>query len=195
MTRPPQSCVLEEAVIVIIIKARMAVILKTIFFIFLLFYFVTLFVVLDVEKLQKVAIKLILDIHTAQEIVGNDVEAADILANYSRCMVSDPANETAALDNDVHRLRHNEFHAATESMDINLLILSNGSLAQVHTDSPAEGVETGSVARRAQSLHPPRVEADIIPFSMLIGCWALTWGFSLPVTAIYFLTITLPLAW
>ena len=57
-----------------------AVNLKTIFSIFLIFLFILhliLFVVFDVEKLQEVAIKLILDIHTAQEIVGNDVEAAD----------------------------------------------------------------------------------------------------------------------
>lgn len=98
MTRPPQSCIFAWAVIVIIIKAIRAVNLKTIFFILLLFYlftFVTLFVVLDVGKLQIVAEIFVFYTHTAQEIVGNDVEAGNTLAYYSRCMAAYSSNSRA----------------------------------------------------------------------------------------------------
>ena len=60
-------------------------------------------------------------------------------------MVANTANEAAALDHNVHRLRHKELHATTEGMDLNLLILSNGGISQVHTDAAAESVETGTV--------------------------------------------------
>ena len=60
-------------------------------------------------------------------------------------MVTYTTNETAALDDNIHRLRHNEFYAATEGVNLNFLILCNGGIAQVHTDAPAESVETGTM--------------------------------------------------
>ena len=60
-------------------------------------------------------------------------------------MVAYTANETAALDHDVNRLRHNEFYAAAEGVDLYLLILCNRGLAQVQTDASAEGVKAGTV--------------------------------------------------
>ena len=60
-------------------------------------------------------------------------------------MVANPTDEAAALDHDVHRWRHDEFYATTESMDFNLLILCNSSISQIHSDASAESVETGTV--------------------------------------------------
>ena len=64
-------------------------------------------------------------------------------------MVADTANKAAALNDNVHRLRYKEFHATTEGMDFYLLILSNSSISQVHTDTSTESVETGTVERLA----------------------------------------------
>ena len=64
-------------------------------------------------------------------------------------MVADIAQETATFDNDIHRLRHIEFYAATEGMNLYLLILTNDGISQVHTDAAAESVKTGTVERLA----------------------------------------------
>ena len=77
------------------------------------------------------------------------MEAGGILSSYSCSMIADTADETAALDHDVHRLRHHEFYAATEGVDLDLLILRDGGFAQVHTDTATEGVEAGAVERLA----------------------------------------------
>ena len=57
-------------------------------------------------------------------------------------MVADTAYKTATFDDDVHRLRHDEFYAATEGMDFDLLILSDGGISQVHTNASAKSVKT-----------------------------------------------------
>ena len=75
------------------------------------------------------------------------MEAGDILACDSCSMVADTANEAAALYYDVHRLRYKEFYAAAEGVDLYLLILCNGSIPQVHTDTTTESIEMGSVKR------------------------------------------------
>ena len=64
-------------------------------------------------------------------------------------MVANTANKTATFDNDVNRLRHKEFHTATEGMYLYLLILSIGGISQVHSDTAAESIETGTVERLA----------------------------------------------
>ena len=60
-------------------------------------------------------------------------------------MVADTANKTTALDDNVHRLRYKEFHAATEGMDLYLLIFCNSGISQIHTDTATESVKTGTV--------------------------------------------------
>ena len=60
-------------------------------------------------------------------------------------MIADTANETATFDHNVHRLRHKEFYAATEGMDLYLFILSNSGISQVYTDAATESVETGTM--------------------------------------------------
>ena len=47
-------------------------------------------------------------------------------------MITDTANEAAALHFDIDVGGHEEFDATTEGVDVNLLILSNHSLAQQH---------------------------------------------------------------
>lgn len=60
-------------------------------------------------------------------------------------MVAYTTNETAALDDDVHRLRHNEFYATTKGMNLYFFILCNRSLSHVHTNTTTESVETGTM--------------------------------------------------
>ena len=64
-------------------------------------------------------------------------------------MVADTANKTTALDDDVHSLRYNKFHTATEGMDLYLLILCNSGISQIHTDTATKSIETGSVEHLA----------------------------------------------
>ena len=64
-------------------------------------------------------------------------------------MIAYTSDEAAALDDDVHRLRHYEFYATTEGMDLDFLVLSDGGISQVHTDGATESVETGTVERFA----------------------------------------------
>ena len=64
-------------------------------------------------------------------------------------MVANTTNEAAALDQNVNRWRHKEFHTATEGMDLNFLILCNGGISQVHSDTATESVETGTLERLA----------------------------------------------
>ena len=73
------------------------------------------------------------------------METVGILIFYLRSMVAHTANKTAALYQDVHRLRYKEFHTATEGMYLYLLILSNGGISQVHSDTAAESIETGTM--------------------------------------------------
>ena len=96
-----------------------------------------------------VSLFLILDIHATQEVVGNDVETVGILVCASRSMVAYTAYEAAAHDDNVHRLGHKELDAATEGVDLYLLIFGNGGISQVHTDSATESVETGTMERLA----------------------------------------------
>ena len=60
-------------------------------------------------------------------------------------MVADTANVVTALDDDIHRLRHIEFYASAEGVNLYLFILSNGSIAQVHPYATTESVKTGTV--------------------------------------------------
>ena len=64
-------------------------------------------------------------------------------------MVADTANKTTALDDNVHSLRYNKFHPATEGMDLYLLILCNSGISQIHTDTATKSVETCTVERLA----------------------------------------------
>ena len=60
-------------------------------------------------------------------------------------MIADAADEALAFYIHIDRRRHNEFDAATEGMDVDLLVLGDDGLAQVHSDATAESVETGTV--------------------------------------------------
>ena len=84
-------------------------------------------------------------INAAQKVVGNDVQTGNVLTDHARCMVADTANETAALDYDVHRLRHKKFYAATKGMNLYLLIFGNGGISQIHTDTATKSIETGTM--------------------------------------------------
>ena len=64
-------------------------------------------------------------------------------------MIADAADEAAALYHDVDMGGHNEFDAAAEGVDVDFLVLSNHSLAQIHADATAEGIEAGTVERLA----------------------------------------------
>ena len=90
---------------------------------------------------------LILDIHATKEIAGDNVNGGSLRVGIACGMIADTADEAAALHFNVDVGGHKEFDATAEGMDVNLLILSNHSLAQVHADATAEGIETGTMER------------------------------------------------
>ena len=90
---------------------------------------------------------LILDIHATKEIAGDNVESGSFRVGIACGMIADTAEEAAAFYDNVDMGGHEEFDATTEGVDVNLLILSNHSLAQVHADATAEGIETGTMER------------------------------------------------
>lgn len=90
---------------------------------------------------------LILDIHAAKEIAGDNMDGGGFRVGIACGMIADTANEAAALHFNVDVGGYVEFDATTEGVDVDFLILGNHSLAQVHTDATAEGIETGTVKR------------------------------------------------
>lgn len=65
------------------------------------------------------------------------------------CSVADPSDEATALYHDIDSRRNKQFDTSAESMDVYLLILSDNGPAQVHTYTPAEGIQPGTVKRLA----------------------------------------------
>ncbi len=90
---------------------------------------------------------LILDIHAAKKIAGDNMDGGGFRIGIACGMIADTANKAAAFYDNVDMGGHEEFDATTEGVDIYLLILSNHSLAQVHTDATAEGIKTGTMER------------------------------------------------
>ena len=90
---------------------------------------------------------LILDINAAKEIAGDNMDGGGFRIGIACGMIADTANEAAALHFDIDVGGYEEVNAATEGVDVYLLILGNHSLAQVHADAAAEGIETGTVKR------------------------------------------------
>ena len=60
-------------------------------------------------------------------------------------MIADAADKAAAFYDNVDMGGHEEFDAATEGVDVDLLILSNHGLTQIQSDAAAESVEPGTV--------------------------------------------------
>ena len=91
----------------------------------------------------------ILDIHAAEEIVGNDVEGLGFRVGSVHGMVADAADEAAAFYYDIDMGGYEELDAAAEGVDVDFLVLGDDSFAQIHADAAAEGIETGTVERLA----------------------------------------------
>ena len=60
-------------------------------------------------------------------------------------LVADTTKETTAFYYDVDRAWHIEFNTPAEGVDVNLFVLGDDGFAQVHADTPAEGIETGTM--------------------------------------------------
>lgn len=90
---------------------------------------------------------LILDIHATKEIADDNVNGGSLRVGIACGMIADTADEAAALHFNVDVGGHKEFDATAEGVDVNLLILSNHSLAQVHADATAEGIKSGTMER------------------------------------------------
>ncbi len=88
---------------------------------------------------------LVFNIYAAQEVVGYDVQAVDILAYCLCSMIAHATDKVTALYQNVDGLWYNEFYATTEGMDFYLLILCDGGIAQIHTDAAAESIKAGTV--------------------------------------------------
>ena len=86
-----------------------------------------------------------LDAHAAQEVAGGDVDGVGILTWALHRLVTGAADETVALDNHIDVIGHKQFNTTEEGVDIYLLVLVDGSPAQVKSQSAAEGVQPRSV--------------------------------------------------
>ena len=89
--------------------------------------------------------QLILDIHTTDEIAGNDVEGGNSRIGGIVGTIANATDEASAFYLHIDRRGHYEFNAATKGVDIDFLVLSDDCLAQIHADAAAESVETGTV--------------------------------------------------
>ena len=89
--------------------------------------------------------KLILDIHTAEEIAGNDVDGWDLQVNCVCGMIAHTPDETLAFYLHIDRRGHEELDATTKGVNVDFLVLRNRCLAQVQPDAAAESVETGTM--------------------------------------------------
>ena len=87
--------------------------------------------------------------------LGIGMILAPLRQQAPRGRAADTADETSAFHLHVDRRGHEEFDAATEGMDVDLLILSDHSLAQVQPDAAAKSVEPGAVL--SASAEPLRV--------------------------------------
>ena len=85
------------------------------------------------------------DIHTTEKIAGDDVDGGSFRVGGMGGTIANTTNEAAAFYYDVDMGGHEEFNAAAEGVDINLLVLGDDGLAQVHADTAAEGIKTGTV--------------------------------------------------
>ena len=89
----------------------------------------------------------IFDVHAAKEIVGNDVDGGGIRVGGMCGMIANATEETTAFHYYIDVGGHEELDAATESVDVDFLILGDDGLAQVHADATAESIETGTMER------------------------------------------------
>ena len=62
-------------------------------------------------------------------------------------MITDTADEAAALHLDIDVSGYKQLDTAAKRVDVNLLVLRDDSLAQIHADAAAEGVEAGTMER------------------------------------------------
>ena len=88
---------------------------------------------------------LVLDIHAAKEITGDDVEGVGFRIDGVLAMITYTSDEALAFYYDIDVGGHIELYTAAEGVDVDFLVLSNHGLAQVHADTTAEGVETGTM--------------------------------------------------
>ena len=79
--------------------------------------------------------------YASNEVVGNDVQAWSIVLRSVVSMVSHSTNEASAFHLNVYRVGNKELNASAEGVDVNLLILGDGSLAKVQAYASAEGIE------------------------------------------------------
>ena len=87
----------------------------------------------------------ILDIHATEEIAGDNMDGWSFLVCGMYGMITDTADEAAALYLDIDVSGYKQFDAATERVDVDFFILCDDSLAHIHSDAAAEDIQTGSV--------------------------------------------------
>ena len=88
---------------------------------------------------------LILDIHTTDEIAGDNVDGWGFRVGGMSAMITNATDEAAAFYYDVDMGWHEEFYASTEGVDVDFLVLGDDCLAQIHADAAAESVDACTV--------------------------------------------------
>ena len=75
------------------------------------------------------------------------MQAAGIGDCTSRSLVTNATYKAVTLDNHVDIVRDKQFHSTEECVDIYLLVLIDGSISQVQTQTAAEGIQSGTMER------------------------------------------------
>ena len=88
-----------------------------------------------------------LDAHAAQKVAGSDMEGVGILVGALLGLVTRAADETVALHYHIDVGGNEQFHSTQEGVDVDLLVLADGCLAQIQPQAAAEGVQPGSAER------------------------------------------------
>lgn len=87
----------------------------------------------------------VLDIHATEEIAGYDVNSWNFRVGGMCDMITYATDEASAFYLHIDRRGYHELDAATEGVDVDLLILSNHGLTQVQSDATEESIEPSTV--------------------------------------------------
>ena len=91
----------------------------------------------------------VLDAHTAHEVAGGDVEPFCTGCLVGDGVVVDTSEEAVVVDKDLHVGRDKQLHSAHKGVYLNLRIVVDERLTEIHADSSAEGLQFRAMERLA----------------------------------------------
>lgn len=85
------------------------------------------------------------DTYTAQEVACGNVYGGGTGDDAASGLVPYSADKAVALHHNIDIGRNQQLHATQIGMDVNLLVLADGCLAQVEAQPAAEGIQAGAM--------------------------------------------------